>query len=614
MRSKKIKLLGAAALTAFAVTVCTMGGPAARYVSGRIQAMGVAQPLETEQLQTLSGSAAAVATLPEAQYVVGGNATDDGYTLTIQAEGLYAYTGRLALVFDTEKLRLTGPDDLSAFRMAPGLSAVPEVKPESEMVSSQGGYACLAWYCNGLDSRKGVKDVAWLDFTFQDGYDAGDLDRASFRLMAVEEGDVGPFRSAASFQGKGKNEPVPYEYLTDQEACGVRFTYEGSDRVPVGGSRVTFTCENNLQEPLEGILELDGRSYLVAGDATVLLGQGEYLYRLQVDGYGTQGGRLNVTADQELSLILENNDSLVRQARSELEIQYAQGDRADHVTAALGLPQRTDSGVEIVWSSDMPGLVQDNGLVYLPEETGVEVTLTAALTKGEAKDTKEFTVYVCSKAELTPAVPETPEQTEPSAQPEKPAEDTGKTPAAKREFRDLGQCAWAQESIYRLAEAGVIQGTSDTTFEPSRNISRGDYILILTRLFDLKSDASAEAFADVSADSYYYDAIQTARALGIAQGDGNRFRPDASITREDMITLTMRAVEITGYLPGADTEGDLEKFLDGDDVSAYAQESMKAAVGQAFIIGDRNLLDPQGYTTRAQAAVFVARIMNAHNG
>ena len=577
--------------------------------------MGVAQPLETEQLQTLSGSAAAVATLPEAQYVVGGNATDDGYTLTIQAEGLYAYTGRLALVFDTEKLRLSGPDDLSAFRMAPGLSPVPEVKPESEMVSSEGGYACLAWYCNGLDSRNGVKDVAALDFTFQDGYSARDLDRSSFRLMAVEEGDVGPFRSAASFQGKGKNEPVPYEYLTDQEACGVRFSYEGSDRAPADGSRVTFTCENNLKEPLEGILELDGRSYLVAGDATVLLGKGEYLYRLQVDGYGTESGRLNVTADQELSLILENNDSLVRQARSELEIQYAEGDSADHVTAALGLPLCTDRGVEIVWSSDMPGLVQDTGLVYLPEEAGVEVTLTATLTKGEATDTKEFTVYVCSKAELTPAAPEAPEETEPSAQPETPAENTdGKTPAAKREFRDLGQYAWAQEAIYHLAEEGVIKGTSDTTFEPSRNISRGDYILILTRLFKLESDASAEAFADVSADSYYYDAIQTARALGIAQGDGNRFRPDASITREDMITLTMRAVEITGYLPAADMEVSLERFLDGDDVSVYAQESMKAAVGQAFIIGDQNLLNPQGYTTRAQAAVFVERIMNAHNG
>ena len=41
---------------------------------------------------------------------------------------------------------------------------------------------------------------------------------------------------------------------------------------------------------------------------------------------------------------------------------------------------------------------------------------------------------------------------------------------------------------------------------------------------------------------------------------------------------------------------------------------MKAAVGRAFIIGDQNLLNPQGYTTRAQAAVFAERILNAHNG
>lgn len=612
MRSMKVKLLAAAALTAFAVGVCTMGGPAAQYVSGRIRAASVTQPLETEELQTLSGSAAAVAVLPEARYIVDGAATDSGYTLEIKADGLFAYTGRLALVFDAEKLAIAGPDDLTAFHMARGLNPVPEAE---NMVSSEQGLASLAWYCGGLDSRKEQKTIATLDFTFQDGYSASDLDSASFRLMAVEEGDLGPFRSAASFQGDGQREPIPYEYLTDQKACGVSFTYEGSDRAPANGSLVTFTCENNLEEPLEGLLELDGRTYLVDGSATVLLAEGEYLYRLQCDGYGTESGRLTVSADAEIKATMENDESLVRQAANDLKLTFQEGDNEDHVTGALGLPQTTESGVAISWTSTAPAVITEQGLVYLPEDEGTEVTLEAGLTKGESSTTKSFTVYVCSKAELIdePEVPETPVETE---KPEAPADNTGtKTPAAKTEFRDLSQYDWAEDAIYHLAEEGIIKGTSETTFTPGSNIRRGDYILILTRMFGLESDKSAEDFADVAKDSYYYEAIQTARALGIAQGDdNNRFRPEASITREDMITLTMRAVENTKYLPVEDAEVSLGKFLDGNDVSDYAQDSMKAAVGRAFIIGDQNLLNPQGYTTRAQAAVFAERILNAHNG
>lgn len=611
MRSMKVKLLAAAALTAFAVTVCTMGGPAAQYVSGRIRAASVAQPLETEELQTLSGSAAAVAVVPEARYIVDGSATDNGYTLEIKAEGLFAYTGRLALVFDTEKLSLAGPDDLSAFQMARGLSPVPET---DVMVSSEKGQACLAWYCSGLDSRNGQKDIATLGFTFKDGYSAKDLDSASFRLMAVEEGDFGPFRSAASFQGDGQWEPIPYEYLTDQKACGVSFIYEGSDRAPTSGSLVTFTCENNLEEPLEGLLELDGRTYLVDGSATVLLAPGDYIYRLQCDGYGTESGKMTVSEDAEIKATMVNDESLVIQEKNGLELIFQDGDSADHVSGMLGLTETTESGVTITWTSSVPSVVSNEGLVYLPEETGTDVTLTATLTKGDAEETKEFTVYVCAKAELVeePEEPEAPVETE---TPDAPADTEVETPAQKTAFTDLAQYDWAKDAIYHLAQEGVIKGTSETTFTPGNNIRRGDYILILTRMFQLESDQTAEDFDDVAKDSYYYEAIKTARALGIAQGDdNNRFRPEASITRQDMITLTMRAVEITEYLPVDSAAESLSKFLDSNDVAAYAQESMKAAVGEGFIIGDQNLLNPLGYTTRAQAAVFAERILNAHNG
>ena len=162
----------------------------------------------------------------------------------------------------------------------------------------------------------------------------------------------------------------------------------------------------------------------------------------------------------------------------------------------------------------------------------------------------------------------------------------------------------------------MIRGTSDTTFNPNGDITRGDYILILSRLLALENDGTAEAFSDVPADSYYYDAIMAARAVGIAQGDGTgRFQPKAPITRQDMITLTMRAMEKTGYLSSTNESADLSKFRDSDKIAAYALDNMKKAVGNGLILGDDNqMLTPLAKSTRAQAAVFVERILNTHNG
>ena len=612
---RKFKILAAAGMLLAAIATVTAAStlkePVQRYFIGK----DVAAPLSVyeAELEGLSEDAAAALDIPSAWYIVDGSATEDGYAVQIQAQGVYLYGGRFALNFDTSKLKLDGPDSLAAFKLASGISSVAEVRPESQMVSGEGGYACLAWYCNGLDAADAPQTVATLNFRFQDGYSEKDIDASSFRLMAVEEGDMGPFRSAASMEGQGTLSTIPYEYLTTAQACGVTFAYDGSDKLPLDGHNVTFTCKNNLDEPVTGILIINGERYEMNGTETVRLGDGEYLWEINCQGYGTESGRLELTEDTAIDLNFVNDSSLVRAAAAGLSIGYQAGDSKDHVTTYLELPTYLEgSGVDVAWESSNPSII-NGGLVSLPQENGVTVTLTATLTRGEAKAEKTFDVYVCSQAEVTPKADETP--AEPDNAPAAPETKPEVKPAATVKFTDLAQYDWAKDAIYHLAEEGVIKGTSETTFTPGDNIRRGDYILILTRLFSLESDSTAKDFDDVAKGSYYYEAIQTARALGIAQGDdNNHFNPEAPITRQDMITLTMRAVELTGYLSMQNAEVNLSKFLDGSDVSVYAQESMKAAVGEGLIIGDQNLLNPLGATTRAQAAVFVERILNAHNG
>lgn len=566
-------------------------------------------------------SGAGAAETPVERYMIGGHATEGGYTLTIQAEGIDALTGRLALSFDTEKVRLAKGDSLAAFEMKSGLAAVAEVRPESDMVSNEKGIACVAWYGGGLDARSTPGDVATLEFVFRDGCTAADVDCSTFRLMAVEPGDMGPFRSAASMQGRGKNSPIRYEYMTDERPLGVVFTYEGSDRAPSDGKAVTFQFRNNLGEAVSGSLTLNGSTYSTNGaeEVKLSLAPGEYLWRTDCAGYGEQSGRLTVTGDVTVPLSFVNDETLVRQAAEDLAIGYREGDSAQRVTDTLSLPRRTDAGVAVSWTSDTPGVVTKEGLVYLPDSKGANVTLTATLTHGDATATKDFTVYVWSKAELNlgsggnstgsggsgGGAGTSGGQTAPP--------QTGTTPG----FSDLTNYDWAEDAIIRMAGAGIIKGFPDGSFRPEESIRRCDFVLLLTRMLGVdesEPEAGVASFADVREDAYYYRGIMKARALGIAQGrTEDTFAPEDPITRQEMVVFTVRALEKTGYITLSGAEADLNNYTDAASVAGYAVEGMRRAVTGGLIQGDElSRLNPTRNTGRAEAAVFIARIYDRH--
>lgn len=184
---------------------------------------------------------------------------------------------------------------------------------------------------------------------------------------------------------------------------------------------------------------------------------------------------------------------------------------------------------------------------------------------------------------------------------------TGNTTAVPGEFTDLGSHTWAEEAIYRLRDKGIINGTSDTTFAPAANIKRGDFILILVRMMGI-DDEFADNFADVPSDMYYYDAIGRAKAAGIAAGDGTNFRPEESITRQDLITLAYRAFENKGYITAAEDLTALDVFNDKDDVDSYAAAAMASMVKASIIQGNDGKVNPKGNATRAEVAVMCDRL------
>lgn len=195
------------------------------------------------------------------------------------------------------------------------------------------------------------------------------------------------------------------------------------------------------------------------------------------------------------------------------------------------------------------------------------------------------------------------------AAPESPA--VPEVPAASKVFKDVGiEYTWASEAIDTLASKGIIKGISADTFEPKSNIKRADFILLLVRALDLTAESDSN-FADVSADAYYAQALAAAKKLGIAKGmEGNRFNPEDKISRQDLMTLIDRAMEVANKELAAGTDADIAAFVDKSSIASYAVQSISTLVKNGIVTGDGTNINPLGNATRAETAVLIYRIYN----
>ncbi|MBR2180580.1 MAG: S-layer homology domain-containing protein, partial [Oscillospiraceae bacterium] len=99
-----------------------------------------------------------------------------------------------------------------------------------------------------------------------------------------------------------------------------------------------------------------------------------------------------------------------------------------------------------------------------------------------------------------------------------------------------------------------------------------------------------------------------ARNTGIVGGIGdNKYAPRKPITRQDMMVIVYRALQKLGVELGENTE---PKYPDYDAVATYARDAVSALIGAGLVNGKNGRIAPIDYTTRAEVAVLIKRIMD----
>ena len=166
-------------------------------------------------------------------------------------------------------------------------------------------------------------------------------------------------------------------------------------------------------------------------------------------------------------------------------------------------------------------------------------------------------------------------------------------------FSDVAANAWYRDAVEWAVDQGITSGTGGTAFSPDRDCTRAE---ILTFLWRANGSPEAEHLYgvwDVTADKYYFDAVQWAAEQDIIEHFGN-FDPDAPCTRA-------MAVEFMWKAAGAQAITMDTGFTDVPMDASYS-----IAVDWAVIEGitsgtDENTFSPDLACTRGQIVTFLHR-------
>ena len=111
-------------------------------------------------------------------------------------------------------------------------------------------------------------------------------------------------------------------------------------------------------------------------------------------------------------------------------------------------------------------------------------------------------------------------------------------------FTDVPAGSYYYDAVLWAIENGVTKGTSDTTFSPNANCSRGQIVTFLWRSQMSPDAAAANPFTDVVADAYYTSAVLWAVEQNITGGtSATTFSPSANCTRAQIVTFIYRCMK-----------------------------------------------------------------------
>ncbi|MBR7033004.1 MAG: S-layer homology domain-containing protein [Clostridia bacterium] len=178
-------------------------------------------------------------------------------------------------------------------------------------------------------------------------------------------------------------------------------------------------------------------------------------------------------------------------------------------------------------------------------------------------------------------------------------------------FDDISEGNWFTEYVDYAYSYGLMNGISDSRFNPNGTMTRAMLVTVLWRVEGAPGASAPSPFKDLTAD-WYSDAVAWAYENEIVNGmSETKFAPNNPLTREQIAAIIYRYSSFKGN--DVSKEADITKYPDCKTVHDWAVVNMKWAVAEGLITGvrrgDKDYLEPRANATRAQVAAILKRYL-----
>ena len=169
---------------------------------------------------------------------------------------------------------------------------------------------------------------------------------------------------------------------------------------------------------------------------------------------------------------------------------------------------------------------------------------------------------------------------------------------------------WAYPGIQYCVTHGIMGGMGDGTFAPTGTTTRAQIVQILYNLEGTPAVSGTTPFTDLTAN-WYKPAILWAYQNNVVAGTSpTTFDPERPVTREQIAVILTQYMFHVLKMERTWMPADLSTFPDGAQVSGWAKEAMQDAVALGLINGSKApdglvYLDPQGSAARQQVATIL---------
>ena len=169
-----------------------------------------------------------------------------------------------------------------------------------------------------------------------------------------------------------------------------------------------------------------------------------------------------------------------------------------------------------------------------------------------------------------------------------------------------------EDAIKSLVQKGVINGKSETVFDPENTMTRAEFATIIVKALGIETK-NTNAFTDVKENDWFYGYVGAAFESGIINGVGEGlFNPHGTITRQEASVMLSRAAALLGMdnnIEAMAARDTLSMYIDYVKTSDWAIKPLAFCISKGIINEEGLEILPKSEVKRAEIAQMVYNLL-----